>query len=46
MTDWMDELVAKIKQQYKTQEVERTERLKEQELRAALGAEFFRELKV
>ena len=46
MADWIDDLVAKTKQQYKTQEMERTERLKEQELKTALGAEFFRELKV
>ncbi len=46
MNDWLDELVAKTKENYKTQDMERSERLKEQELKTALGAEFFRTLKV
>jgi hypothetical protein len=46
MTDWLDELVSKTKQNYKTQDTDRAERLKEQELKTARGAEFFKSLKV
>jgi hypothetical protein len=46
MTDFLDELVSKTKERYKTQEVERRERLQEQELRTSLGADFFRNLKM
>jgi hypothetical protein len=46
MSDWLDELVSRTKQNYKNQEALRDERLEEQKLKASLGKAFFADLKI